>query len=199
MTMLSLLRAHRLLAGLAASACMLWIGAALVMLSWGEPDPVASATPIASASFDRSSDFESVISGSAPDTPKWHEKPLFEPERRIARAETEPQATPEPQTAPDLMLTGVMIDGQRRLAVLQDQTNRESAVLAPGQRFKGWRLTEVSAERVNLALGPRTIQLDLFSDDGRARVGHHTPAPAAEVQPGTESTEATDEPPQASF
>ena len=201
MTLMSLLRSHRLLGILALQACLIWGGVLILWILASRPDPAAPTGTVGEAPTEVAALDTAAKERTAPQTPNWISKPLFEPERRIAVADPEPESPPSAEVAPDLLLTGVVIDGPRRFAVLKDQANRESAILAPGDRFKGWRLTDLSAEQASLSLGTRSVQLELFADDGRERVGHSfSPAPqrpASQAEEGSE--QATETPAQASF
>lgn len=86
------------------------------------------------------------------------ERPLFHPSRRPARGQA--------KTAPaaghaELLLTGVLIMANRKLALLQQAGSPDIIRLQPGAELDDWVLTDVAEDRITLRRGAESRELRL--------------------------------------
>lgn len=99
------------------------------------------------------SDFDEVV-----------KRPIFTASRRpFAPPAPEPAATREPERLPaDLRLMGVLIDSDRKQALLRTKQHPAGHWVKEGQSVEGWLLRSVRTDGAVLAAGPRTHELRLY-------------------------------------
>jgi hypothetical protein len=90
------------------------------------------------------------------------ERPLFEPERRVP----EPPAQQTRDLAREFRerwkLTGIIVAGQARFAMLEDQKNRgDSMQLSQGSELDGWTLQELDSGQAVFTRDEQRLLLEL--------------------------------------
>lgn len=91
------------------------------------------------------------------------ERPLFLPTRRPARIEKPiVTAAPAPAPPPNMSLVGTILDGNRAQALVRMPPKPVAIRLHIGDVITGWRITQIEAQRMVIALGDRSITLRLF-------------------------------------
>ena len=134
-------------------------------------------------------------------------RPLFSRSRRPAdatAATTAPARADAAQatTAPDFQLSAVIIIGKQRIALLRPLSgtppDAEPKHVALGERYRGWRLTEISNHAISVKRNGQehTLELDrTFSPPERApsRSGGPQTAPPAAPAPPIPAGEAADQ------
>jgi len=103
------------------------------------------------------SDFASII-----------ERPLFTPDRRpagnnmIGTIEVEPsQQTPGSLMSGDLLLSAVVVDTDKAIALIQSAADHKIHRLETGESIDGWTVREIRDREVVLARGNETRNLEL--------------------------------------
>lgn len=89
------------------------------------------------------------------------DRPLFEPDRR-ARAE-EVEASPS-ETGPKLLdatLSGIIHSGARSVALLRARGEGAGRAVPLGGTFRGWTLTRIAPDSVDLTRGSETVTLGI--------------------------------------
>jgi hypothetical protein len=106
------------------------------------------------------------------------ERPLFLPTRRPARIE-KPIVTaapaPAPAPPPNMSLVGTILDGNRAQALVRMPPKPVAIKLHIGDVIAGWRITQIEAQRIVIALGDRFITLRLFDSAQANTVSIATP------------------------
>lgn len=97
------------------------------------------------------------------------ERPLFVPTRRpfVPPPEAEAEAIPVEEPPPEPLLAelvGVVLAGQQRAALVQEQGAAGPRRLAIGQTVDGWRVEEVEAGRALFRRGDEVQVLELRRD-----------------------------------
>ncbi len=103
------------------------------------------------------------------------DRPLFSPERRGAEpepemVEEEPEPEPEPPvpvadvTPPRVRLSGVVISGTLRIAMLHDDDTDDVIRLRQGQSFSDWTLVSVEPRSVLFRHGEQEHKVDLAAE-----------------------------------
>lgn len=105
-------------------------------------------------------------------------EPLFGLTRRPAKPAS-PDTAVDPRL-PDVRLTGIVIERDRRMAIF-DVTGTRPVVLSEGEALKDWRLDNISPEMVSLSgpAGTGTMTLALNADTNLVR----QPPPAVPADP----------------
>ena len=88
------------------------------------------------------------------------ERPLFSRTRRPA-LEDEEAPVQVAQGGLEVILTGVIIAGEKRVALIVPRNSAKAVRLAQGERFQGWTLSEVEAGGVIFRQGTRAQILEL--------------------------------------
>jgi type II secretory pathway component PulC len=145
-----------------------WPAAFLVLLLWpagtdagaGEqerPSP-ALANPVAAQSLDKLS---STLS-----------RPLFSPSRKPPAPPPPPpppvvQATPPPAPPPppNLVLFGVVMDGEDARAVVRTGADKKMLRARIGDEIDGWKVSQIEGRKVVLSQDGRLATFTLFTDD----------------------------------
>ena len=110
------------------------------------------------------------------------DRPLFSPSRRppapppppVVQA-AEPPAPPAPP--PNLVLFGVVMDGEGARAVVRSGADRKLVRAQIGDEIEGWKVSQIEGRKVVLSLDGRFATFTLFSDDR----GKSDSAPASGV------------------
>jgi general secretion pathway protein N len=110
------------------------------------------------------------------------DRPLFSPSRRppapppppVVQA-AEPPAPPAPP--PNLVLFGVVMDGEGARAVVRSGADRKLLRAQIGDEIEGWKVSQIEGRKVVLSLDGRFATFTLFSDDR----GKSDSAPASGV------------------
>jgi len=100
------------------------------------------------------------------------DRPLFSPSRRppapppapapIVQA-AEPPAPPPPP--PNLVLFGVVMDGESARAVVRSGADKKMVRAQIGYEIDGWKVSQIEGRKVVLSLDGRFATFTLFSDD----------------------------------
>jgi hypothetical protein len=139
---------------------LLWsvvvLGAAEPALAQDQP-AVALANPMAAQVLDKLS--------------TTLDRPLFSPTRRppapppppVAQA---PPPPPPPPPPPNLVLFGVVMDGESARAVVRSGADRKLLRAQIGDDIEGWKVSQIDGRKVVLSsLDGRFATFTLFSDD----------------------------------
>ena len=115
--------------------------------------------------------------------------PLFSPSRRppapppapppIVQA-AEPPAPPPPP--PNLVLFGVVMDGEGARAVVRSGADKKLVRAQIGDEIDGWKVSQIEGRKVVLSLDGRFATFTLFSDDRGKSESAGGPAPVGETK-----------------
>jgi general secretion pathway protein N len=132
------------------------------------------------------------------------DRPLFSPSRRppapppapppIVQA-AEPPAPPPPP--PNLVLFGVVMDGEGARAVVRAGADRKLVRAQIGDEIDGWKVSQIEGRKVVLSLDGRFATFTLFSDDRGKSESAEGLAPAGERKNLQRQIQAQQTPPQA--
>jgi hypothetical protein len=95
------------------------------------------------------------------------DRPLFDAARK--KYVPPPASMPDkaaPPPPPNLFLVGVIIDSERRLALMKPNEAALAASYAVGDQVQGWQVSEIDPDRVVLKAG--TVEDDLRMDANKA-------------------------------
>jgi hypothetical protein len=147
-------------AKVACSVVLLWsvvmLGAAAPALAQDQP-AAAPTNPVAAQALDKLS--------------TTLDRPLFSPTRRppapppppVAQA---PPPPPPPPPPPNLVLLGVVMDGEGARAVVRSGADRKLLRAQIGDDIEGWKVSQIEGRKVVLSsLDGRFATFTLFSDD----------------------------------
>jgi hypothetical protein len=147
-------------AKVACSVVLLWsvimLGAAAPALAQDQP-AAAPVNPVAAQALDKLS--------------TTLDRPLFSPTRRppapppppIAQAPPPPPPPPQP---PNLVLFGVVMDGEGARAVVRNGVDRKLLRAQIGDDIEGWKVSQIEGRKLVLSsLDGRFATYTLFSDD----------------------------------
>jgi hypothetical protein len=122
-----------------------------------EPSSAALSNPVAAQSLDE-------LSATL-------ERPLFSPSRRPPAPPPQPQAvetaaTPAPPPSPpNLVLVGVVMDGEGARAIVRNGTDKKIQRAQIGDDIDGWKVSQIDGRKVVLSLDGRFATFTLFSSD----------------------------------
>jgi general secretion pathway protein N len=138
-----------------------------------DPPAAAPSNPVAAQSLDQLS---TIL-----------DRPLFSPTRRppapppapapIVQA-AEPPAPPPPP--PNLVLFGVVMDGEGARAVVRAGADKKLVRAQIGDEIDGWKVSQIEGRKVVLSLDGRFATFTLFSDDRGKSESAGGPASAGE-------------------
>jgi general secretion pathway protein N len=177
-------------AKVAPSVLLLWsvvmLGAAAPALAQDQP-AAAPANPVAAQALDKLS------------TTLDH--PLFSPTRRppapppppVAQA---PPPPPPPAPPPNLVLFGVVMDGESARAVVRTGADRKLLRAQIGDDIEGWKVSQIDGRKVVLSLDGRFATFTLFSDDRAKSEAAGAPARGSEPNSSQRQIQAQQTPPQ---
>ena len=138
---------------------LLWTLATAAIAGEQERSPAAPANPVAAQSLDQLS---STL-----------DRPLFSPSRKPpppppppAVQAAAPPAPPPP--LPNLVLFGVVMDGEEARAVVRRGADKTMLRAQIGDDINGWKVSQIEGRKVVLSLDGRFATFTLFADD-RAR------------------------------
>ena len=114
------------------------------------------------------------------------ERPLFS---RTRRPTLEDEAAPVPvaQGGLEVVLTGVIIAGEKRVALIVPKNAAKPVRLAEGERFQGWTLSEVETEGVIFRQGTRAQILELNHKAANPAANRLTRQPQSHGREGQKS------------
>jgi hypothetical protein len=131
-------------------------------------------------------------------------RPLFSPTRRppapppapppIVQA-AEPPAPPPPP--PNLVLFGVVMDGESARAVVRSGADKKMVRAQIGDEIDGWKVSQIEGRKVVLSLDGRFATFTLFSDDRGKSESAGGSAPAGEPRNLQRQMQAQQTSPQA--
>ena len=104
------------------------------------------------------------------------ERPLFSPQRRPDAAALAPVAASQ---AIDLILRGVILNGDARIALFISAKDSAQVQLKQGERYRDWTLTEIAATEATFQRGAERQKLAILYDEP-------PPRPAAAPRPQTQ-------------
>jgi hypothetical protein len=177
-------------AKVAPSVLLLWsvvmLGAAAPALAQDQP-AAAPVNPVAAQALDKLS------------TTLDH--PLFSPTRRppapppppVAQA---PPPPPPPAPPPNLVLFGVVMDGESARAVVRTGADRKLLRAQIGDDIEGWKVSQIDGRKVVLSLDGRFATFTLFSDDRAKSEAADAPARGSEPNSSQRQIQAQQTPPQ---
>jgi len=98
------------------------------------------------------------------------DRPLFSPSRRppapppppVVQASAPPAPPPPP---PDLVLFGVVMDGEGARAVVRAGADKKLVRAQIGDEIDGWKVSQIEGRKVVLSLDGRFATFKLFNDD----------------------------------
>jgi hypothetical protein len=132
------------------------------------------------------------------------DRPLFSPSRRppasppapppIVQA-AEPPAPPPPP--PNLVLFGVVMDGESARAVVRAGAEKKLVRAQIGDEIEGWKVSQIEGRKVVLSLDGRFATFTLFSDDRGKSEPAGAPAPVGEPKNPQRQIQAQQTSPQA--
>ncbi len=130
------------------------------------------------------------------------DRPLFSPSRRppapppppVVQA-AEPPAPPPPP--PNLVLFGVVMDGEGARAVVRAGANRKLVRAQIGDEIDGWKVSQIEGRKVVLSLDGRFATFTLFSDDRGKSESAAAPATGGEPKKSQRQIQAQQTPAQA--
>ena len=135
-----------------------WEPGAVAIAETQDPPAAAPSNPVAAQSLDQLS---TIL-----------DRPLFSPSRRppapppapppIVQA-AEPPAPPPPP--PNLVLFGVVMDGEGARAVVRSGADKKLVRAQIGDEIDGWKVSQIEGRKVVLSLDGRFATFTLFSDD----------------------------------
>jgi len=177
-------------AKVAPSVLLLWsvvmLGAAAPALAQDQP-AAAPVNPVAAQALDKLS------------TTLDH--PLFSPTRRppapppppVAQA---PPPPPPPAPPPNLVLFGVVMDGESARAVVRTGADRKLLRAQIGDDIEGWKVSQIDGRKMVLSLDGRFATFTLFSDDRAKSEAAGAPARGSEPNSSQRQIQAQQTPPQ---
>jgi hypothetical protein len=169
-----------------------------VFLFWSAVVPGAAATaeeqdqpaaalsnPVAAQSLDRLS--------------TMLDRPLFSPSRRPPAPPPPPvaQAPPPPPPPPNLVLFGVVLDGESARAVVRAGADKKLVRAQIGDEIDGWKVSQIEGRKIVLSLDGRFATFTLFNDDRGKSDSGSPPGASGEPKNSQRQSEAPQAPPQA--
>lgn len=128
------------------------------------------------------------------------ERPLFSPRRRpdVAIADApEPPVTQEPPETAPFDLTGIVMGGDRAVAILHNRETQETVHLRQGETAQTWSVTEIAQRHVVIRNEGKQVRLQLFEPKPEGADGEAVARPAPRP-PNIERPRARRNPPDPS-
>jgi general secretion pathway protein N len=118
-----------------------------------ERSAVALANPVAAQSLDQLS---TIL-----------DRPLFSPSRRPPARRPPPvvQGPAPPPPTPNLVLFGVVMDGEGARAIVRAGADKKLIRAQIGDEIDGWKVSQIEGRKVVLSLDGRFATFRLFNDD----------------------------------
>jgi len=151
------------------------LGAAPPALAQDQPvkdqPPAAPANPVAAQALDKLS--------------TTLDRPLFSPSRRPPAPPPPPPPVaqappPPPPPPPNLVLFGVVMDGEGARAVVRAGAGGKLLRAQIGDDIEGWKVSQIEGRKVVLSLDGRFATFTMFSDDRAKSDAARAPAPGGE-------------------
>jgi hypothetical protein len=114
------------------------------------------------------------------------ERPLFSPSRRppappppqpVVQTAAPPAPPPSP---PNLVLLGVVMDGESAHAIVRNGTDKKIERAQIGDDIDGWKVSQIEGRKVVLSLDGRLATFTLFSSDRERPEAPAVPMPEGE-------------------
>jgi general secretion pathway protein N len=98
------------------------------------------------------------------------DRPLFSPSRRPPAPPPAPAVQtaappPPPPSPPNLVLVGVVLDGESARAIVRNGTDKKIQRTQIGDDIDGWKVSQIDRRKVVLSLDGRFATFTLFSSD----------------------------------
>ena len=127
------------------------------------------------------------------------DRPLFSPSRRppapppppVVQAAEPPAPPPSP---PNLVLFGVVMDGEGARAVVRAGADKKLVRAQIGDEIDGWKVSQIEGRKVVLSLDGRFATFTLFSDDRGKSDSVGVPAPGGEPKNSQRQLQAQQSP-----
>jgi hypothetical protein len=155
-------------------ALILWVAATPVLAAdpgppaKGPPDAATQVSPLAAQPLDRFS--------------VTRDRPLFSPTRRPpAPPPVVVAAPPPPPPPPNVVLLGVVMDGESALAIVRAGQTQKDLRVGIGDDIGGWKVGQIESGKLVLLLDGRTATFIMFAGNNVNSVPN---ASAAEPQSG---------------
>ncbi len=96
------------------------------------------------------------------------DRPLFAPSRRPPAAPVAPAPEPaaSPAPPPDLVLSGIVMDGKTARAVVRVGAEKRIVHAHVGDNIDGWTVSQIEGRKLVLSLGDRFVTYTLFAKAG---------------------------------
>ena len=166
-----------------------WEPGAVAIAQTQDPPAAAPSNPVAAQSLDQLS---TIL-----------DRPLFSPSRRppapppapppIVQA-AEPPAPPPPP--PNLVLFGVVMDGEGARAVVRSGADKKLVRAQIGDEIDGWKVSQIEGRKVVLSLDGRFATFTLFSGDSEKREAAGASMPVGEPRNSQRQIQAQQTPAQ---
>jgi hypothetical protein len=175
-----------------------WLAAFSGALLWSvvtgataeEQKPAGLANPVAAQSLDHlSSTLDRPLFSSSRHPPA----PPLPPIVPVAA----PPPPPPPPPPPDLVLFGVVIDGEGARAVVRTGADKKLLRAQIGDDIDGWKVSQIEGRKLVLSLDGRFATFTLFSDDREKREAAAGPMPGGEPKNPQQQNQAQQTPAQA--
>ena len=132
-------------------------------------------------------------------------RPLFSPSRHPPAPPPPPPPVvpvaapppPPPAPPPNLVLFGVVIDGEGARAVVRTGAGGKLLRAQIGDDIEGWKVSQIEGRKVVLSLDGRFATFMLFSDDREKREAAGAPIAGVEQKTPQRQIQAQQTPPQA--
>jgi hypothetical protein len=113
------------------------------------------------------------------------DRPLFSPSRRppAQPAARTPQLPAPPAPPPDLVLSGIVMDGERVRAIVQVGAEKKILRAQIGDDIGGWTVTQIEGRRLILSLAGRFATFTLFNREIDQRISGDGTASKASDRP----------------
>jgi general secretion pathway protein N len=115
------------------------------------------------------------------------DRPLFSPSRRPPAPPPEPapvvqaaEPPPPPPPPPNLVLFGVVMDGESARAVVRSGADKKMIRAQIGDEIDGWKVSQIEGRKLVLSLDGRFATFTLFSEDRGKSESAGAPAPVGE-------------------
>src|SRR5271168_5211970 len=152
--------------------CVLFVSVAGSAAVAQQPEPTSAvlANPVAAQSLNELS--------------TTLDRPLFSPSRRLPKPPPPPvqaaEAPAPPPSPPNLILLGVVIDGEGARALIRTSSDRKTLRARIGDDIDGWKVSQIEGRKVVLSLEERSATFTLFSADRERQEAAGGPMPGGE-------------------
>jgi hypothetical protein len=152
-----------------------------------QPSPAALSNPVAAQSLDQ-------LSATL-------DRPLFSTTRRPPPPPPPPAVQvvappPPPPPPPNVVLFGIVIDGEGARAVVRDGVDKKLLRAQIGDDIDGWKVSQIEGRKMVLSLGGRFATFTLFSDDREKQQAAGAPMSGSEPKESQVQSQAQQLPAQ---